>query len=246
VCGILGVAGPTPPLAWLSNATAIGFATIPNDRPAVAAQASIPITIAIRTDFLPAFQAALTTVHNQGGALPLLSEPTTLPASQPGLTAGTIDPMPYLGRTLDIVPAAALADPSTDAIVVVSTAGGSGPFEVVANVLTAGSVAVTPANWTALQCTSTACSNVSLSNAQLIPLAPILTTAGFYPASPLPIPTSNLSTSWGHFANVTGLVAGHTKLGDELSNPYSWAQIVESVFAGMLNWTWNGTVFASE
>ncbi|HZZ61477.1 MAG TPA: hypothetical protein VFE63_09915 [Roseiarcus sp.] len=107
------------------------------------------------TEFLPAFQAALTTLHNQGGALPLLSQPTTLPPSQPGLTPGTVDPMPYLGRTLDIVPAVALADPTTDAIVLVSSAGPSGPFQAAANVLSPGSFSVAPANWTALQCTST-------------------------------------------------------------------------------------------
>jgi hypothetical protein len=51
---------------------------------------------------------------------------------------------------------------------------------------------------------------------------------------------------WGHLANVTGLVAGQTKLGDELVNLYSWAQVVESIFAAMLNWVWNGTSFANQ
>jgi hypothetical protein len=66
-----------------------------------------------------------------------------------------------------------------------------------------------------------------------------------YPASPLPTPTSLASTDWGHFSNITGLVAGQTKLGDELAKIYPWSQIVESVFAGALNWLWNGSTFVS-
>ena len=242
LAGILGVAGPTPPLGWLSNATAVGFATVANDRPAVAAQAAIPLTIAVRTDFLPAFQTALATLHNQGASLPLLSEPINLPTSAPGLLPATVDPMPYLGRTLDIVPATALANPATDPIALVYSS--SAPFQLAAQVLSPGSVAVAAGNWTALQCTTSACTTVSLANAQFVPLAPILATAGFYPATPLPTPTSLSSTGWGHFTNVTGLVVGQTKLGDELSLLYSWSQIVESLFAGALNWVWNGTTFA--
>jgi hypothetical protein len=43
--------------------------------------------------------------------------------------------------------------------------------------------------------------------------------------------------------NVTGLVAGSTKLGDELSLLYRPEQIVNSVFAPMMSWTWDGTTF---
>ena len=245
LAGILGVAGPVPTLGWLSNSVSLGFAQIPNDRPAVAAQPSIPITIAIRTDFLPAFQAAMTTLHDRGVTLPLLAGPIALPSAQPGLLPTGIDPMPYLGRTLDVVPATALVDPTTDALALVSATGPSGPFQLAARVLSAGSVAVAGANWTALQCTATSCTPVALSNAQFVPLAPILATAGFYPTSPLPTPTALGQAGWGHFTNITGLVAGQTKLGDELAQIYPWSQIVESVYAAALNWLWNGSRFAS-
>jgi hypothetical protein len=245
LAGILGVAGPVPTLGWLSNTVSLGFAQIPNDRPAVTAQPSIPITIAIRTDFLPAFQAAMTTLHNQGATLPLLAGPIALPTAQPGLEPTGIDPMPYLGRTLDVVPATALVNPATDALALLSSTGPSGPFQLAAQVLSPGSVAVTGANWTALQCTATSCGSVALTNAQFVPIAPLLATVGFYSASPLPTPTSLASTGWGHFTNATGLVVGQTKLGDELANIYPWSQIVESVFAGALNWLWNGSAFAS-
>ncbi|MGA2043404.1 MAG: hypothetical protein ABSG83_08520 [Roseiarcus sp.] len=245
LAGVLGVAGPVPTLGWVSNSVSLGLAQVPNDRPAVAAQASIPITIAIRTDFLPAFQAAMTTLHNQGATLPLLSGPIALPTAQPGLLPTAIDPMPYLGRALDVVPGTALVNPSTDAIALVSSTGPAGPYQLAAQVLSPGTVAVAGANWTALQCTATACTPVALSNAQFVPIAPLLATVGFYPANPLPIPTSLTSLGWGHFTNVTGLVAGQTALGDELANIYTWSQIVQSAFAGALNWLWNGSTFAA-
>jgi hypothetical protein len=245
LAGVLGVAGPVPTLGWVSNSVSLGLAQVPNDRPAVAAQPSIPITVAIRTDFRPAFQAAMTTLHNQGATLPLLSGPIALPTAQPGLLPTGIDPMPYLGRALDIVPATALVNPSTDAIALVSSTGPAGPYQLAAQVLSPGSVAVAGANWTALQCTATACTPVALSNAQFVPIAPLLATVGFYPANPLPVPTSLASIGWGHFTNITGLVAGQTALGEELANIYTWSQIVESAFAGALNWLWNGSTFAS-
>ncbi len=43
---------------------------------------------------------------------------------------------------------------------------------------------------------------------------------------------------------VGGFVAGTTQLGDELSLLYRQDQIAGSVFAAMLTWKWNGTVFA--
>jgi len=58
-------------------------------------------------------------------------------------------------------------------------------------------------------------------------------------------PANAADAAWAHFTNVTGLVAGTTKLGDELGLLYDAPTIAGSVFAGALDWVWNGTAFAA-
>ncbi len=111
------------------------------------------------------------------------------------------------------------------------------------NVLTATSTTVTPANYDAMECTATTCTTVSLTGASFVPLAPILATAGFYSASPEPVPANNSQTAWAKLQNITGLVPGTTMLGDELSLLYNAQTIANSAFAGVLNAVWNGTTF---
>jgi hypothetical protein len=79
----------------------------------------------------------------------------------------------------------------------------------------------------------------------MIPVAPVLANAGFYPASPLPTPANSAQTAWARFTNVTNLVTGQTRLGDELSLLFQPGVIANSVFASMLDWLWNGTAFAA-
>src|SRR5262249_17417097 len=69
--------------------------------------------------------------------------------------------------------------------------------------------------------------------------------AGFYPAWPLPRPAAATDTAWARLTNVTGLVAGASKLGDELALLFSWDTIAASAFMNMLQWTWNGSTFAA-
>jgi hypothetical protein len=245
LAGILGVAGPNPPLGWLSaSAPPLTFVKIPNDRPVGAAQSTIPLTIAVRSDFADALKAALTTLHNQGCMLPLQTGPVSLPQGAPGASV-PVDPLPYLGRALDVVAACALVDPTTDPIALVRASGSSNAFEIAARVLSPGSVAVTPANYDAVQCTQTACTIVSLTAAPLVTVAGALQSAGFYEVSPMPMPSSLSSASWAHLTNVTGLVKGVTKLGDELALLYSWSDIQNSAFANSLALVWDGTTFSA-
>jgi hypothetical protein len=243
LAGILGVAGPNPPLGWLSSAAPLSLVPLPNDRPAGPFQAAIPLTFAVRSDFSNALQSALNNLHAQGCMLPLMSNIYPLPTSAPNAQPPD-DALPYLGRTLDIVPATALNDPSTDPVALARTAGSSDPYLPVARVISPGSVAVTPANWEALKCDATKCTPVTLNNASYVPIGPVLAAAGFYQASPPPQPSSILSTGWSHFTNLTGLVTGTTRLGDELSLLYNLSDINSSVFANSLNWVWDGTKFA--
>lgn len=239
LAGALGVAGPNPPLGWISNNQQLVFVTLANDRPAGPAQPTIPLTVTVRGDFAAALQAALSSLHSQSAMLPLQAQPTWLPVSAPnGLPPP--DPLPYLGRTLDLVAGTALVNPSTDALAIISP-DAAGPTWQIGSLIP-GSAPPSSNNvytWTA---TSSSCTS-QLATASYVPVTPLLANAGFYPASSAP-PTSLSSTGWTHFTNITGLVSGVTKLGDELSLLYNWNAIVNSVFAGNLGWVWNGTQFA--
>ncbi len=244
LAGILGVAGPTPAQGWISTTMPLSMVSLPNDRPAGAAQPSIPLNFLVRSDFNLALQAALTTLHATGATLPFSGPPVlTLPPAAPGA------PMPanvltYLGRTLSLSTAAALLAPATDPLALIGPTGSTPPFYIAANVLNAGTTPVTPANYTALQCTTTTSTTVALTGASFVPVAPILAAAGFYPAAPLPQPANSTQTDWANFTNTTGLVNGVTMLSDELGLLFSPSVIAASVFAPLLNTVWNGTTFA--
>lgn len=244
LAGILGVAGPTPPLGWMQSTPLLVWSTIPNDRPEGTAQASYPLSIAIRSDFVAPLQAALTTLHNQGAQLPLVATRRPLPQGVSGATPPN-DALPYLARTISIAPSAALTDPEKDPVAFARQ--GSDPYQIVARVIAPGSVAVTAAAWDALKCDVTACTSTPAPSGgrAFVPVAPILAQAGFYPASPLPQPTNVTDGVWAQFRNTTGLVTGSTLLGDELSLLYSAGDIATSVFAGRLYYVWNGTTFVA-
>jgi hypothetical protein len=244
LAGILGVAGPSQPLGWGDDTPALAFVNLPNDRPAGQAQASLPLTFVVRSDFCDALQSVLDTLHQRGCALPFFSPPVqTLPRANPGAFAPD-DALPFLGRTLHLATTAALVNPSTDALVLARSQGSSERFQIAAQVLMSATISVSPGNYEALQCDAASCSTVSLQNAQLVSVAASMANAGFYPASPLPIPSSSAPTGWARLTNTTGLAPGVTKLGDELGLLYKWSAINHSVFAGALNRVWNGTVFS--
>lgn len=86
---------------------------------------------------------------------------------------------------------------------------------------------------------------MTLASQSLVDVGPVLANARFYPGTPLAQPANAADAAWAHFTNVTGLVAGTTKLGDELGLLYDAPTIAGSVFAGALDWVWNGTAFAA-
>jgi hypothetical protein len=244
LAGMLGVAGPNPPLGWISNNQPLAMVDITNDRPAGPAQPTIPLAVLVRSDFVSGVKAAMGSVHQYGATVPFASPPVLqLPMATPGmaLPAGVLR---YLGRELDLAPAAALAAPASDPLAIVRPTGSPGPWHIAARVLTAAPATVPPADYDAIQCTPTSSTTVKLTHASLVPVQPVLASAGFYPASPLPLPANSTDTAWAAFTNITGLVAGVTRLGDELSLLYSAETIAGSVFAPVLDWVWNGSAFA--
>lgn len=244
LAGILGVAGPNPPLGWLSTVPPLSLAPLANDRPEGPAQATIPVTVPVRSDFLAPLKSALAKLHEQGCLVPFTGGPSTLPTAQSNSVAPS-DPFPYLGRVLALAATAALTEPATDALALARPKETTAPFEIAAMARGAGAAGVTPGDYEALVCTTTACTPTALSGAALVPLAPALAEAGFYPATPLPQPSSSTETAWTRLTNITGLVAGTTTLGDELGLLYTSGAVAESVFAGSLGWVWNGKEFAA-
>ncbi len=242
LAGILGVAGPIPSLTSLQPQP-LSMVSMTNDRPAGTAQASLPLAVAVRSDFVGAMQDALKQLHASNATMPFAG-PTSL-ILPPGGPSSTLpaDPLLYLGRVLTLAPSAALKAPGSDPLVIARKATSVGDFDLWANAQPAG--AVPPDDYQALQIAGNAVNNVPLNGASLVKLAPLLAGAGFYPASPLPAPTSPTDTAWTRLANTTGLVAGTTKLGDELALLYTPSVIAASAFAAALGYTWDGTKFAS-
>lgn len=249
LAGVLGVAGPTQALGWITNTMPLSMVPIPNDRPPVSGQSSVPLTVLIRSDFVGPLQSALKTLHSYGATLPLTSPSViTLPKGGTGSSAPTgPNILFYLGRAVSIAPNMAITVPGADPIALVS-ANPKGPFQLASNVLPPVTANVppalqTPADLFAVVCTPTSQSVTELINSSYIYFAPILAIAGYYPLFPIPVPASSASKNWAWLINTTGLVAGSTELGDELSLLYRQDQIASSVFASMLTWTWNGSAF---
>ncbi len=243
IAGILGVAGPPQPLGWVSNTQALAMVAITNDRPAVAAQPTFPLTVLVRSDFVSGVQGALKTLHSFGATLPLVGPPVILlPPGGPGAPQPS-NLLQYLGRTLTIAPSAALAHPASDPVAILVPSGAMTDYALASQVLSAAANPVPPADLQAVQCTPTSKTIVPMTQVSFIPIAPILASAGFYSPSPLPVPPNSGSRTWASLTNQTGLVAGETKLGQELALLYRPDQIANSSLAAILTWTWNGTSF---
>jgi hypothetical protein len=245
LASILGVAGPNP----MPGLTPVGQPLFDvqraNDRPAGAAQASIPVQLRIRNDFAPAFDTAMTTIHDAGCTLPVLSPPLGLPLATPGTATPPTDLLRYLGRTLDLMPTCALVDPDTDALAV-ARLGGAGAFEVVALQLDAAAPnagAVAQQNWSAWKCDANACAE-NAANRKMLQLTPILNAAGWVqPAITNPVKLAQPG-SWARWNNVTGLIPGVSRYGDELTQRFTSGEIAASSLRDVLDCKWDGTQFA--
>lgn len=245
LAGILGVAGPSPALGFLSGQP-LSMVSIANDRPAGPWQVSLPLSVLVRSDFSAAFLSAVKSLHAQGATLPC-NGPTTLalPPGGPGSVVPS-DLLLYTGRVLTLAGSAALSTtPTTDPLALVKPAGNAPPFAIAANVLSPGTVVVTPGSYDVLQASGgnsvTTTSNVTMT---LVLLAPVMATVGFYPASPLPTPANTTDFAWTRLTNITGLVTGTTVYGDELALLYPPSIIDASALAPVLGYRWNGTTFA--
>ncbi len=243
LAGILGVAGPNPPLGWTAPSNALGLRPLINDRPAGPGQAALPVTVMVRTDFYDPLQSALKSLHDAGCVLPLVSGPLALPVAG-GSGTTLLNPLDYMGRTLFVAPGMALSDAATDVLALIRKASTTDAFALAARSSGSGTVAVPPADYDALQLSAGTIAVVTITAAPMLAVGPILGAAGFTMAGPIPVAGDAPSNQWARFYSIAGLQPGSTRLGDEFALLHSRGEIAASAFAGMQNWVWNGTAFA--
>lgn len=242
----LGVAGPNPSPGWLPTAPPLYFAERPNDRPAGPGQPAITLSFSIRSDFAKALDTALAQIHDRGCALPVMPRPLLLPP--PTADPSQDEMLAAIGRTLELVPSAALVDPDADPLALAHVDGGADPDDVVARQLDAtatdaGDVAAQ--SWSAWTCTAAACTQ-DVASRTYLPLAPILNAAGWYRLEALTPPASLAAPgNWARWRNVAGLVAGTTTFGDELDLLYPGDQVAASVLRERTHWVWDGGAFTA-
>jgi len=245
LASILGVAGPNPPAGLLPTQPVLFFATRQNDRPEVAQRPSIPLQFRMRSDFVSAFDAALTEVHERGCTLPILSSVEPLAQVAVADSPTNIDFLKAIGRTLELMPTTALVDPDADALALARLAAG-GDQQVVARQLddtAAKASEVATESWIAWQCDAVSCTETTADRAYLA-LSTILNEAGWYQFAVPDVPSSLKEPgNWFRWMNITGLVPGVTRFGDELRLLYSQAEIVASPLREYLDAVWDGNTF---
>ncbi len=243
LAGILGVAGPNPPLGWIGMSTPLSFSPMVNDRPPGPGQAALPVTVLVRSDYVDLLRSAVQYLHDRGCSLPLRSGPLALPPVG-GFATATLDPLDYIGRALYLSHDYALSDPNADVIALVRPVGSVGPYQIALRSTGAPTVPVAATDYEALQRSQSGIDSVTLTSAAMVMLAPVLNAAGFSSKTTIPVPGAATANTWAKLVNVTGLASG-TRLGDELRLLHSATEIAGSALAAMQNWRWNGAAFAA-
>ncbi len=242
----LGVAGPNP-MPGLAPTQGVLFDVMrPNDRPSGAAEASTPVQVAIRNDFAPAFDAARQAIHAAGCRLPLLGfAPPALPPHTPGAPGLPSDLLLHLGRVLQLMPTAALADPDQD-LLALARPDGETELRVVARQVDPGAPdasSVATGSWVAWSCDTASCTE-STDDRTYLPLASLLNGAGWYQPAPATPTSAREAGEWWRWTNTTGLVPGVSRYGDELLQRHTPGQVAASSLRDALDLVWNGTTFA--
>ena len=239
----LGVAGPNPTAGFAPSAPLLYDVQRVNDRPAGANQASVPVQFSMRNDFAPALDATLKIIHDAGCALPILAAPRGLPTAAPGVNPPA-DLLIFLGRTLDLMPTAALVDPDADALAV-ARLDGTTKLEVVARQLDAtapNAASVTNQKWVAFKCDANTCAE-SNANRDYLQLTPILNAAGWYQKQPVAPTKLSQPGTWNRWTNVTGLIANVTTFGSEMSQRVTRGELAGSSLRDAVTFVWDGTTF---
>ncbi len=239
----LGLASPAS-LSWQDTPPAIGLGAVVNDPASASPSLSLPMSVPMRADFALLWKTAvLPKLAASGAMLPLWASGLRLPQAR-SAGAAAADVMALLGRVVWVAPSAALTNPDVDSVVVGHAVTEPASALAVMLKVNAGAGAA-PIDWTSLVWDDTA--NVALSREVgpklLMPIDTFVGAAGFSIQQAPTIPKSRHELSWGRLTNMSGLLPGVSKLGDELAAVWPQREIERSVFAKQLDRTWNGTVF---
>lgn len=226
------------------------FAKIELSRPAELGPVrdAIPTDIQVRSDFLESLRKALKEIQSQGAAIPLLAPSNGLPPAQ-GSAPPPGDKLPFIGRLLRLIPAAALGDPTQDPLLLARPAADTaGPFRPSVRVLVApaaGAPVVAAQDWSALQRQSDGTITEVAVNAPLIPLAPAFSAAGWI-VQEIGAPGDAADPAlWTRIENHSGLLTGETSLGDELGLVHPSNRITASSLRTALADVWDGSAFVA-
>lgn len=227
--------GSTPPMR---------FTTFANDVPPGPEGTTVAPTVAVRSDLAAPVQAAIATLHTEGGLLPLWSPPTALPPG-PGGPVTAPDPMPYLGRALWVAPTVAMVDPDTDPIVLGRASTDPGTDYRIGVRVSAGTVGAPTVDWIGLVWDSVGGAFVErdLGTVTMLAIEDALTGTAFAAHHSAAAPSSQGALAWARLVAVGGLVPGASKLGDELALLWSADEIAQSIYSTHLDALWDGTTF---
>jgi hypothetical protein len=245
VAAALGIAGPRVNLPQPGTLPPLAFVEREQLRPEGPAQPSLPLNFTMRSDFVGAFDQALGAIAATGGAMPVVSPLRVLPPIGTPVTDAEMQ-LELIGRRLTLAPTAGLSDPDADPLSLSRPAGGGG-FSVLARVLDTEAPeaeAIETLEWISWSCTPELCEEVATTD-QRIDLTPLLNMAGWHQLSDLQAPVSTVAQgNWGTWFNITGLVPGQTRFGDELNSIYSGIQILASSVRDDQDLIWDGAAFA--
>ncbi|MFA3916407.1 hypothetical protein [Ruegeria hyattellae] len=247
IAAALGIAGPQINLPQPGALPPLSFVTRAQVRPVGPQQASFPLDFSLRSDFIEAFDTALVGIAARGGAMPVQSALRNLPLAGGMAPADGPAQIDLIGRLLRLAPTAALRDPAVDPLSITRPDAG-GAFQVMARVIdpAATDAGTIPAeDWASWQCDAAQCSEVTSNDARF-DLTPILNAAGWHQPSALSNPTTVTDAgNWSVWHNITGLVPGETRFGDELNLLYPAEAILTSPVFAQLDFVWTGSEFAT-
>ncbi|WP_308493586.1 hypothetical protein [Microbacterium terrisoli] len=241
--GALGVASASA--RSLSDAPPpLAMAPLANDRPVGAAASTAPSNVLVRADLVAGLVAARDAVRAYGAVLPLWSPPAPLPLAQ------AADELDAIGRRLRVLPTAALADPTTDSLVLARPVGGlPGGYTVMARpdpaIAATATLPDVEYESVARDAATGAPVTVELGVTKLVPLVPPLSAGGWRGAVTDAPPLTASDLGWTQIVAVSGLLPGVTRLRDELLLLHSTAEAGDSVFAAKLDWVWDGAAFTA-
>jgi len=242
ISSLLGIPTPLDELEWTLDEPSIPYVSIDNNRPAGAAQASLPLTLKMRFDFSDHFIKARKKLNQLNCQLPLVADQPQLPSSV--LITDQLDMLQLMGRKLDIMPGTLLVNPEEDPIAIAKLESDNGTYYQLVLREQGETQNVEEKSWVTLKLENGVIKEQAPANRRYKPIETIMAEAGWYIKDKTQIPTSLTDLGgFDSFINTTGLIKDKTKVVHELDLLYTGHAITTSKLVDQLNSIWNGEKF---